>query len=491
MNGLIHLSGRLILQRKVCLTSIGSADVCWKGATKLKRKVDLTQGNILKGFFLFAFPLFLGSLFQLLYGTVDLLFVGNFLGKTDAAAVGASSILVTCLVGLLTGISVGAGVVLAQLWGGQKLKEADICIENTIFLGAAGGILLTGLGLLFAEPALLFLHTPESIMSRALLYIRIYLFSVTAMILYNMSAALLRAMGDSKTPFLVLATGGILNVGMDAWFIAVMKSGIAGAATATLISQSFTAAVLIIRIFRQNHLLKKHWNISREMIFRILGVGVPLGIQSMILTVSNLFVQYYINGFGENTIAAFTVYFKVENLIYLPVMAFGQAMVTFTGQNIGAGNMDRIRKGAVICNIFAIAVTMGISAMVLCFGRQVLQVFCGEEAVIEEGLKIIRITFPFYFMYAILEVTGGIIRGNKKTMQSMAIVVIDLCVVRVLLLNIFAEYFHSIQAVAVVYPVTWTLAAGSFVLYYLFQRNFADKKNISYNGLEKKYRNKI
>ena len=433
---------------------------------KMRRKLDLTQGNIMKGFFLFALPLFLGSLFQLLYGTVDLFFVGNFLGKTDAAAVGASSILVTCLVGLLTGISVGAGVVLAQLWGGRKLKEADICIENALFLSVAGGILLTALGLLLSESALVLLHTPESIMPHALLYIRIYLFSVTAMILYNMSATLLRAMGDSRTPFLVLAAGGILNVGMDAWFIAVMKSGIAGAAAATMISQSFTAIVLLVRLFRQNQLLKKRWKVDRDMLFRILGVGLPLGIQSMILTVSNLFVQYYINGFGENAIAAFTVYFKVENLIYLPVMAFGQAMVTFTGQNIGAGNRERIRKGAIICNVFSAAVIMGISAAVLCFGRPILNIFCGEEEVIVEGLKIIRTTFPFYFVYAILEVTGGIVRGNKKTMQSMAIVIVNLCVIRVLLLSIFTEYFHSIHAVAAVYPVTWILAALSFVLYY-------------------------
>ena len=141
-------------------------------------------------------------------------------------------------------------------------------------------------------------------------------------------------------------------------------------------------------------------------------------------------------------------------------------MVTFTGQNIGAGNRERIRKGAIICNVFSAAVIMGISAAVLCFGRPILNSFCGEEEVIVEGLKIIRTTFPFYFVYAILEVTGGIVRGNKKTMQSMAIVIVNLCVIRVLLLCIFTEHFHSIHAVAAVYPVTWILATLSFVLYY-------------------------
>lgn len=430
------------------------------------QKLDLTQENILKGFFFFVVPLFLGSLFQLLYGTVDLLFVGNILGKSDAAAVGASSILVTCLIGLLTGVSVGAGVILAQLWGAKKWKEADLCIENALILGIAGGFLLTGLGLGGSETALRMLHTPENILPHALLYIRVYLFSVPAMILYNMCAGLLRAMGDSKTPFVVLASGGILNVGMDAVFIAVLKWGVAGAASATMISQSFTAVFLMIQVFRQNQLLKKRWSLDRNILLRILYVGVPLGLQSMILTLSNLFVQYCINGFGENAIAAFTIYFKVENLIYLPVMAFGQGMVTFTGQNIGAGNKERIQKGAVICNVFAAAVTFVISMVILLFGVQILGLFCAESEVVAEGLKIIRITFPFYFLYAILEVTGGIVRGYKKTLQSMVLVIVNLCIIRVILLNILTAKFHAIYAVAAVYPVTWALAAGSFLIYY-------------------------
>mgnify|MGYP004732461559 CR=1 FL=1 len=432
----------------------------------MKHKYDMTQGSILKGFLFFMLPLFLGSLFQLLYGTVDLLFVGNFLGKSDAAAVGASSILVTCLVGLLTGISVGAGAILAQLWGAQRTEEAELCIENALLLGCVGGIVLTAVGLMASEPALRLLHTPNNIISHALIYVRIYLFSAIGMILYNMAAGLLRAMGDSKTPFLVLAAGGILNVVIDALFIAVFDWGVAGAASATVISQSFTAVVLVTRLIYKNRLLKKRWKLDWGMLGQILSVGIPIGVQSMLLTLSNLFVQYYINGLGENAVAAFTVYFKVENLIYLPIMAFGQAMVTFTGQNIGAGNIERIRKGAVVCNAFAAAVIAGISAIVLIGGSQILGMFCKEEEIIAEGLKVIRITFPFYFVYAILEVTGGIIRGYKKTMQSMMIVIVNLCVIRVVLLNILTARFHTIRTVAMVYPVTWGLAAVSFVIYY-------------------------
>ena len=444
-----------------------------KDEDNMKKNMDLTQGSILKGFCLFALPLFLGSLFQLLYGTVDLLFVGNFLGKTDAAAVGASSILVACLIGLFTGISTGTGVVTSQYWGTGKQEKVILCMENALILGGVGGIALSGIGMALSRQALIWLNTPEKIMPHALVYIRIYLLSIPAMIFYNMASGIMRAMGDSRTPFLVLASGGFLNVLMDAFFIVVLRWGVSGAAFATMVSQSFTGVVLLIQLFRQNGLLKKQWTADGKTLGRILATGFPLGIQSMILTLSNLFVQYYINGFGEEAVAAFAVYFKIENLIYLPIMAFGQAMVTFTGQNVGAEKNDRIRKGAVQCNVFSVAVIACISAVVLLFGRQLLGMFCKEEEVIAEGLKIIHVSFPFYFIYAILEVTGGIVRGTGKTMQSMTIVIIHLCVVRVLLLGILAGHFHTVQAVALVYPVTWGLASLSFAGYYylLYYRN--------------------
>lgn len=403
-----------------------------------------------------------------MYGTVDLLFVGNYLGKNDAAAVGASSILVTCLIGLFTGISVGAGVVTAQFSGAGKEDKVVLCLENGLVLGMAGGISLTALGLLLSKQALIWLNTPEVILEHALLYIRIYIFSIPGMILYNMSAGILRAVGDSKTPFYVLAAGGCLNICMDALFIAALRWGVAGVALATMISQSFTAVVLMVRLFVQYGLRKVRWQINRDILRRMLKVGFPLGLQSMLLTLSDLFVQYFINGFGEDTMAAFTVYFKVENLIYLPIMAFGQAMVTFTGQNIGAEKKERLRKGALQCNLFSAAVTFCISMAVLLLERPVLGLFCKEETVISIGLNIIHVSFPFYLIYAIQEVTGGIVRGAGKTLQSMVIVIMDLCVIRVLLLTFLVDHFQTVQAVAAVYPLTWSLAAVCFAGYYHF-----------------------
>lgn len=431
---------------------------------KRKAEHSLTEGSIVKGFILFALPLFLGSLFQQLYGTVDLIFVGNYMGKTEAAAVGASSILVTCLIGLFTGISVGAGVITAQYWGAKEEQKVRTSMENAIFLAITGGILLMIAGQLLAAWALRALQTPESILAEALVYIRIYLLAIMSMIIYNMCAGILRAKGDSRTPFVVLAAGGFLNVLMDWMFIALLGWGVAGAAMATVVSQTFTAVYLLVHIFKKEQLLKQRWKIERKMSGKIIKIGVPLGIQSMILTLSNLVVQYYINGFGEDAVAAFTVYFRVESMLYLPIVAFGQSIVTFAGQNYGAGNYDRIKKGAISCNTLSAIIIGVLSAVLLSFGRPVLGIFCKDESVIRLGLQIIGVSFPFYFVYAIMEVTGGLVRGMGKTIQSMVIVIATLCVCRIVLLKVFVEQFHSLKMVAAVYPVTWILAMSAFIL---------------------------
>ena len=435
----------------------------------MKKQQDLTQGNILKVFCLFALPLFFSSLFQQLYGTVDLLFVGEFLGKQETAAVGASGIIVTCMIGIFTGVSVGTGVIVSQFRGAKDTVNIRSCIKNAYLLGMFGGVVITIFGLLFSEMALELLNTPENIMEPALVYIRIYLLAVIPMIFYNISSGILRALGDSRTPFQILATGGILNVFLDALFIAMLKWGVAGVAIATLLAQTFTAVIAFQKVLLSENSVKEFSEIlfpDSQMLKRILTVGIPLGLQSMIITFSNLAVQYNINGFGEDAVAAFAIYFKAENLIYLPILAFGQAMITFTGQNYGAGLKERIRKGVISCNLLSMGVTAVLSAVVLFFERQILGVFSDDPAVIEEGLRIIHVSFPFYFLYAILEVTGAVVRGIGKTTQSMFIIICNLCVVRITILSIFTAVFHSIEWVAAVYPITWCLTAVSFVVYY-------------------------
>ena len=432
----------------------------------MKKQQDLTRGNILKVFCFFALPLFFSSLFQQLYGTVDLLFVGNFLGKQDAAAVGSSSIILTCLIGMFTGIAVGTGVITAQYRGAKDSQKIQLCIQNAFVFGMLGGIVLTLAGQILAGSALKLLNTPRELMEHALIYLRLYLLAVIPMILYNVSAGILRALGDSRTPFYILALGGILNVIMDALFIAVLGWGVRGAALATLVSQTFTAVLGFAAVAGTQKLLNQKWNIDGKMVWKIIVVGVPLGLQSTVITLSNAVVQFHINGFGEDAVAAFAVYFQAENLIYLPIMAFGQAMVTFTGQNYGANQKKRIRSGTVQCSLLAAGVTAGVSALVLAGGRSILSLFCDDPPVVEVGLRIIKVSFPFYFLYALLEVVGSVIRGIGKTVQSMVIIICNLCVIRIVLLGLLVSRMQTVEAVASAYPFTWFLTTAAFVGYY-------------------------
>lgn len=429
---------------------------------------DLTHGSIGKGYILFAIPLFLGSLFQQLYNTVDMLFVGNVLGKNAAAAVGASSILVTCLINLFTGVAVGAGIVISQLFGARKEQEMKEAVWIAVLAGIAGGLCLTVIGVTCSQAALVKLHTPEAIIPDAVLYVQIYFLSAVPMVLYNMCSGILRAQGDSRTPFHALAAGGIVNVIMDAVFLIVLGWGVAGVAVATLFSQSMTAIFLLVHMLRHKVLTRQR--LRWDLLGKIISVGVPVGIQSMILTLSNVVVQYHINGFGENVIAAFAVYFKAENLLCLPIIAFGQAMVTFTGQNYGARRYDRIRKGILVCNGISAMVLVVLSWSALAAGKWILGAFCPDQAVIAEGLRIIGVTFPVYFIYSLFEVTGGVVRGIGKSVPSMIIVIVNLCLIRILLLEIVDRTVHSVEAVAALYPVTWLLATVLFVIYYLHVR---------------------
>lgn len=437
------------------------------GEQKMKTN-DLTHGSIGKGYILFAIPLFLGSLFQQLYNTVDMLFVGNVLGKNAAAAVGASSILVTCLINLFTGVAVGAGIVISQLFGARKEQEMKEAVWIAVLAGIAGGLCLTVIGVTCSQAVLVKLHTPEAIIPDAVLYVQIYFLSAVPMVLYNMCSGILRAQGDSRTPFHALAAGGIVNVIMDAVFLIVLGWGVAGVAVATLFSQSMTAIFLLVHMLRHKVLTRQR--LRWDLLGKIISVGVPVGIQSMILTLSNVVVQYHINGFGENVIAAFAVYFKAENLLCLPIIAFGQAMVTFTGQNYGAGRYDRIRKGILVCNGISAMVLVVLSWSALAAGKWILGAFCPDQAVIAEGLRIIGVTFPVYFIYSLFEVTGGVVRGIGKSVPSMIIVIVNLCLIRILLLEIVDRTVHSVEAVAALYPVTWLLATVSFVIYYLHVR---------------------
>lgn len=434
----------------------------------------MTKGPIFGPLIRFILPMIGGSVFQQLYNTVDFIFVGNVMDKTAAAAVGASSTLINITIGLFTGISVGTTVVAAQAIGSGRDDIGRKALHTSVAFGLIGGLLLLLLGELFAPNILQLLNTPPTVLPQAVTYIRIYLISLPMLVFYNMVTGSFRAEGDSSTPFTVLVICGILNVGFDALFILVFPLGVAGVAIATTVTQALSALLIGLFARRPSRRLKlsaKEIRIDGKILGQVLRIGLPTGIQTIIITFSNIIVQVFINGYGDTAVAAFSTYYKVENLNFLAILAFGQASTAFTGQNIGAGEYKRIRKGSLILVLTGAVIVLCVSNVILGFSGTVFRWFMKDPEVMNLAITLAKVTFPLYWIYPFIEVFGGAVRAMGYSLTSMFIIIANLCVVRITLLAAFSKNIGTLQSIAAVYPITWATAAACFtVAFFLFLR---------------------
>ena len=433
------------------------------------RSTDLTQGPIVKKLVRFALPLLVGTLVQQLYNTVDLIFVGNFIGKSASAAIGASSLLISCLVGFFGGMGVGSGVVIAQIFGSGDTARLEKAVHNTAALCLAGGLLLIVTGNILAPVFIKLINTPESIREPAVGYLRIYFLAFFSVVTYNLGSGALRALGDSRSPLYAQLSGGLANVLMDYIFVRVFDNGINGVAWATLISQSVAASVVVYRLTKLDEryaFRPSKTAFCMPILKEVVRIGVPSGLQSMLITLSNVFVQYHINSLGEDAIAAFTAYFKVELVVYAPIVALGHAMMTFAGQNSGAGNMDRVRQGTKYCTFVSMGFALVSAFAALPAGGELFRAFSSDAGVIALGREIISVTFPFYFIYSVLQTVGDSMRGIGRSKGPMLIVMMNICILRTALLFLIVPKYRSIRSVAVCYPVTWAMTALCMLVYY-------------------------
>lgn len=434
--------------------------------------MNMTEGSIIKSLTLFALPLLLSSIIQQMYNTVDLLFVGNVLGKDAAAAVGASSMLITCIIGFFSGISVGANVILAKIFGSNNKNELKKGVNTAISIALIAGVILTVIGVIGAKVFLNLMNTPSEIMREAVAYIRIYFLSITSMLVYNIGSGIIRASGNSKTPMIVQFIGGVINILANTIFIVILELGIEGAAWATFFSQNIVAILVIIYIIKDTkyyNLNLKELKVDKGMAFKIALIGIPAGIQALVISLSNVVTQSYINSLDIDAIAAFTAYFKIELLLYYPIVAIGQAVMTFIAQNIGSGKISRVIKGAHIAIVFGIILTIINSNIVLYSGSFWFGLFNSDSVVINRGAQIIAITFPFYFIYVILEVLSAVIRGMGKSIQPMIVILLNICLLRVILLYFTVPLMNSVKGIAITYPITWLSTTVFMVIIYIYQ----------------------
>ena len=429
----------------------------------------MTSGSIGKRMMFFALPLLLGNLFQQLYNTVDSLIVGNFLGSSALAAVSSSGSLIFMLIGFLSGISAGAGVVISQYFGAEDVPNIQRAVHTTVAFGIAAGLLMTIVGILLSPQILAWMGTPESVMPESISYLQIYFSGSLGFVLYNVFVGILQAVGDSRHPLYYLMASSVINLVLDILFIGFFHTGVGGAALATVISQVFSAILCFVQLLRTKESYQLRLSSIRfdlPMLRRIIRIGLPSGVQNSIIAFANVVVQSYINAFGEMAMAGYGAYTKIEGFAFLPINSFTMAMTTFVGQNLGAGQIERTRKGARFGILVTVVMAELIGVIVMLFAPQLIAAFDSTPAVVQFGVEKARTAALFYCLLAYSHSVASVIRGAGKAVVSMLIMMTFWCVVRVAFLAVSIPFTHSVLMLYAGYPLTWALSSVAFFFYY-------------------------
>ena len=435
----------------------------------VKAVKPMTSGSIWKRMTFFALPLLLGNLFQQMYNTVDSLIVGNFLGSSALAAVSSSGSLIFMLIGFLSGISSGAGVIVARFFGAQDQENLHRTVHTTVAFGLVAGVLMTTAGMIFSPQILIWMDTPESVMANSVSYLQVYFSGSLGFVMYNIFVGILQAVGDSRYPLYYLIASSIINLVLDLVFIEVFHTGVWGAALATVISQVVSALLCLIQLMKtkENYRLQlKAIKFDKKILMEIIRIGLPSGVQNSIIAFANVIVQSYINAFGEMAMAGYGAYTKVEGFGFLPINSFTMAVTTFVGQNLGAKQFERSRKGARFGVLVTIILAELIGVLVFIFAPQLIAAFDSTPEVIQFGIDKARTAALFYCLLAYSHSIAAVLRGAGKAMIPMIIMMVFWCAVRVTFLAVMIPLTNSIQAVYWVYPLTWALSSVAFFFYY-------------------------
>ncbi len=430
---------------------------------------DLTKGSIVKAIILFSVPLLIGNLFQQLYNAVDSYVVGNYVGKVALAAVGASTPIINMLIGFFMGISTGAGVVIAQFFGAGDLSKMKKAIHNSIALTLVIGVVLTVVGLVFNDPILKAIGVPSDVFSEASTYLSIYFWSLIFVMIYNMGSGILRSVGDSKRPLYFLIFSSVINIVLDFLFVKNFGFGVAGAGYATLIAQAISAIMVMYVLMKTEDSYKvvlKDIKFDKEILLKIIKIGLPTGFQQSIVSLSNVIVQSYINVYGASVIAGCSVTLKIDGFVNLPLQAFNMAITTFVGQNIGAKQYNRVKKGAYITTFLAM-VTIGFFVVIMYFfGRDFIALFNQEKDVIDAG-RLMQLTFlPFYIFLPINQVINGVLRGAGRSAVPMYVMIFSFVFLRQIYLFLVTKVTSDVVYVFLGWPTTWVVCSLIFIVYF-------------------------
>lgn len=443
-----------------------------KGTKTALKENKITEGIIWQQLLLFFFPILFGTFFQQLYNAADAMIVGRFVGKEALSAVGGSTGMLTqMVVGFFVGLSSGASVIISQYYGAKRPEMVGYAVHTSIAFSILAGIGIMFLGILLAPAMLRAMDTPADVIGPSILYLRIYFAGIIGNLLYNMGASILRAVGDSRRPLYFLIASCLTNIALDVVFVVGMKMGVMGAALATIISQTLSAVLVIICLMRTQDMYRLDWKLVRldqRMLKRIIQIGFPAGLQSVMYSSSNVIIQSSINSLGTDTVAAWTAYSKIDSVFWMIVSAFGISVTTFVGQNHGAGKPERVRGGVKTCLFMTIVSSVLMSVLIYNWGIYGYELFTTDRAVVEIGVAMMRYLTPFYVTYVSIEILSGALRGVGDCWIPMLLSCFGVCVLRIVWIMAAVPFKKDIYTIMFSYPLTWVVTTVLFVVYYLW-----------------------
>lgn len=444
------------------------------------KTADLTEGSLLKRIILYTIPIILTGVLQLLFNAADLVVVGQYCGSISVGAVGATGPVINLLVNLFIGLSVGAGVAVAHGIGAGREQDVHRVVHTSIPIAVICGVVLTVIGIIGAEVILRLMDTPEDALKLSATYMRIYFCGITASMLYNFGAAILRAAGDTKSPLVFLTMAGILNVLLNLLFVIVLKMDVSGVALATAISQVLSAVLIIRALMKREdscRLKLREIRIYKRQLLRILQIGFPAGIQGSLFSISNVIIQSSVNSFGLAVMSGNAAAQNIEGFVYTSMNSVSQTALNFIGQNHGAGKFDRVRKIIFICLgfVFITGLTLGLTAFA--FGRPLLSIYISDsDEAIKYGLiRIAYICIP-YFLCGLMDVATGSLRGIGSSITPLIITVAGVCGFRILWIYTVFKKFHSLETLYISYTISWAMTFITELAVFIFLLHYQQKK---------------
>ncbi len=446
-----------------------------------KNQLNMTKGPILGSLLKFSIPVICSNFLQLLFNAADVAVVGRFAGDTSLAAVGSSTSLINLLINLFIGLSIGTNVIAAKNFGAKNDGKIQKTVHTSIVISLVCGVCITLLGLLLSRQILIRMNTIEEVLPLSTIYLRIYFSGITATMVYNFGSALLRAKGDTKRPLYILFSAGVLNLAMNLLFVVGFKLNVAGVACATVISQTYSAVFVIVLLVRETdafHLDFKKLALDRESFIEIIKIGLPAGLQGVMFSISNVQIQSSINLFGTALIAGNSAACSLEDFLYQIMNGFTAGTLTFCSQNIGAGNISRIRKEvpvSVLCTVFA---GLLFGSLFFIFGRQLLSIYTSNPDVIEAGRSRMVVTYLTIFICGVMHCLGNSIRGIGHSVMPVVSIMLGCCVFRVFWIAVIfqIEQFHTPFTIFVSSPISWIITAIVNLIFFLYYNKKLEQK---------------